>query len=186
MTTPWDQQPDEPAAAYARFLAYRNLGPGRSVEAAYQAYTGRKTAGKSRKSQAVSGTWTADCAGNNWVARAQAWDLHQMAAQGQLAVVGFVHGLEAYTHKVLEALRLTKGPTTWDEITEALHVLSNVIPAATIAALHAHTRNDPADLVNSQSSGGPRLLEDGPGSGDALPPGPLAAGDPDGAGAGPP
>jgi len=181
MTAPWDPQSDEPVAAYARFLAYRNLGPGRSVEAAYQQYTGRKAA-KGSKRQRVPGQWTADCAGNHWVERAQAWDLHQMAAQGQLAVVGFVHGLEAYTHKVLEALRLTKGPTTWDEITEALNVLSNVIPAETIAALHAHAGTDLAGGADSARINGTPLLEGGPRPGDALPPGPLAEGDPDGAG----
>src|SRR5262249_28786381 len=32
---PWDQQPDEPDAAYSRFLMYRNLGPARTLDAAF-------------------------------------------------------------------------------------------------------------------------------------------------------
>jgi hypothetical protein len=31
MPEPWDRQEGEPAAAYARFPRYRNLGPGRSL-----------------------------------------------------------------------------------------------------------------------------------------------------------
>ena len=33
---PWEQQPDEPEVAYARFLVYLNLGRARSVDAAFQ------------------------------------------------------------------------------------------------------------------------------------------------------
>lgn len=135
---PWDQQADESAAAYRRFLVYRDLGPARSLSAAYQlAQPGRKKATKGNKKQRVSGQWTSDCARYDWVARARAWDVAQLADRGQNAVVGFVAALEAYTLKVVEGLQSAARPRSWQQLTDALHVLSQLIPAETIQALHA-------------------------------------------------
>jgi hypothetical protein len=50
---PWDQQPDEPGRCYARFLLFRNMGPSRSVEAAYRLVARAKEGEKRR----APGAW---------------------------------------------------------------------------------------------------------------------------------
>ncbi len=61
----WERQPGEHRVAYANFVAYRDMGPARSLS---------KTSdliGKSR------GTLQEQSAHYRWVARAEAWDRHQ-------------------------------------------------------------------------------------------------------------
>ena len=48
---PWDQQPDEPASAYTRFLVFLHLGPARSLDAAYRLVRG-VTEGDKRRTPA--------------------------------------------------------------------------------------------------------------------------------------
>lgn len=79
MSDPWDQLPGESPESYARFLTFRNLGPGRSLALACNIHT---SAAKRRKTPYASGTWQDDSAKNEWVARATAWDIHQISAQG--------------------------------------------------------------------------------------------------------
>src|SRR5262245_65289425 len=97
---PWDPQPDEPAAAYRRFLVYRNLGPARSIDAACRL----GGAANRKKSQRATGTWFADSRTFDWPARALAWDIAQIATNGQRAAVGFITALEAYALAVVQAL----------------------------------------------------------------------------------
>lgn len=73
---PWERQSGETARAYAAFLRFRDLGPGRSLAAAYRAATGRQQAGE------PSGQWRGWHAAHAWRARAEAWDAH-LARQAQ-------------------------------------------------------------------------------------------------------
>lgn len=41
----WEQLPDEPDSAYARFLMYRNLGPARSIDAAFKTTATKRNKG---------------------------------------------------------------------------------------------------------------------------------------------
>jgi hypothetical protein len=75
---PWDQRPDEPVEAYARFLTYRNLGLGRTLPLAESSH-GRAA---NRKKTQASGHWTNECSKFNWVARATAWDIEQLQNYG--------------------------------------------------------------------------------------------------------
>ena len=87
---PWDQLPTEPDEAFARFLLYRNLGPGRSQQSAYETYLAtfrnaapkELTAGKSAKKPQVPGHWNDDSAKYRWVDRATAWDIDQLQRHG--------------------------------------------------------------------------------------------------------
>src|SRR5262245_47569840 len=133
---PWDQRPGESSAAYRRFLIYRDLGPGRSLRAADRAARqGREPYTKRHGKTRCSGQWSDDCRHFDWVTRAHAWDVYQLATHGQTAVVAFVSALEAATRKLLERLERVKGPATWKEITEAMLVLSECIPAETLEAV---------------------------------------------------
>ena len=71
---PWDRRPcGESKEAYRAFLAYRDLGAGRSVVEAY-----RQSSGKPSAKQAT-GTWNHWARANDWADRAGAWDAHLRA-----------------------------------------------------------------------------------------------------------
>jgi hypothetical protein len=74
----WDRQPDEPRLAFEAFLAYRNLGPERTV-VGY-----RQKEGKPGAKQA-SGRWNAWAGRFSWAFRADQWDAWlQQAVNGEL------------------------------------------------------------------------------------------------------
>lgn len=130
---PWDRLPDEPVAAYTRFLIYRSMGPGRSVEAAYTTYAGPPEEGGRRR---VPGQWERDCATFRWVERASAWDVENLAETGKQAVLSFVAAIEVATAKALRALKRPEmEPLTFEEAIKALDVLGKLIPAATVRSL---------------------------------------------------
>jgi hypothetical protein len=70
---PWDIQPGEPPRWYTRFLIYLELGPARTITAAYQRVHRR---GKT-PSKGPSGWWTAVARRWQWSARALAYDIRQ-------------------------------------------------------------------------------------------------------------
>jgi hypothetical protein len=81
MGQPWDQQPGESDAAYRRFLRYRDLGMGRSIDAAYfstrppGAGAGLTAAGKRRR---APGQWMRECSRWRWRERASKWDIDHL------------------------------------------------------------------------------------------------------------
>lgn len=129
--SPWDQQPGEPTEAYARFLVYRNLGPARSLDAAYGA-----AAGNRRKSQSTSGQWLADSSAYNWVDRSTRWDIHNLTTAGAGAVAKFVKIIDLVALRSLEALENGDiKPTDWAGLVNALDKLGAYIPAETVSQI---------------------------------------------------
>ena len=90
----WDQQPGEPAAAYARFLVYRGLGPCRSLDKAARAYGGSK--GR------APGNWFREAAAWKWQERAQAWDIATFAEVGKRAVVAYLALIEGIATRAID------------------------------------------------------------------------------------
>ena len=134
---PWDQMQGEPDEHYVGFLAYRNLGPGRSVAAAY-ALTVRKRLKKS-KPKAASGEWSKACTQWNWPERAAKWDIATLSAAGWKVVALFTAALEAYARKVVAVLQEENiRPKGWKGATEAMSVLSSFIPPETFSAICAN------------------------------------------------
>ena len=74
---PWERQPREGAQAYAAFLAYRDLGPMRTHEAA------RKRLGKRTGYLKPIERWSSS---REWRWRADAWDDHLQAERDRVAV----------------------------------------------------------------------------------------------------
>lgn len=71
---PWERQPKESEEAYAAFLAYRDMGPGRTLEGA------GKLLEKSWKHFGhYSSRW-------RWVERCEAWDNHLQRERDRVAV----------------------------------------------------------------------------------------------------
>ncbi len=73
---PWERRPREGEAAYAAFLAYRDLGPGRTHEAT-RVHLGKKPGGL----QPIE-RWSAL---RDWRLRACAWDAHLQSGRDQVA-----------------------------------------------------------------------------------------------------
>jgi hypothetical protein len=69
----FQRQPGESPAAFAAFLCYRDLGPGRSVVEAYRQRTGKGSA------KQASGEWNAWAVRFGWAERAAAHDAHMEA-----------------------------------------------------------------------------------------------------------
>lgn len=133
----WDQHEHEPDAAYARFLAYRNLGPSRSLDKAYRASQGAE------KRQAP-GQWHKDSVAYQWVARATAWDIDNLKTHGERIVLNYVASLDSIADK-LQAY-LSNETTTidnWRDAEAALAILGKIITGNAAAELY-HTRRDTA------------------------------------------
>lgn len=64
----WDKRPDETSKAYDAFVTYRDLGPKRSIAAAYRQQPSKENAPN------TGGIWLTWSSRHSWVARAQAYD----------------------------------------------------------------------------------------------------------------
>lgn len=131
---PWEQMDGEPDAAYRRFLEYRNLGPARSIDAAFRAQAPKRT----EKHQRAAGQWKSDSVQFHWQERATAWDIEMLTDAGRDAVIKFIGALDKLAEKTLLALeRKAVKPNNWHEIIEAVNILGSFIPAETVAALQS-------------------------------------------------
>lgn len=70
MSQSWSRQPNESARWYARFDAYRALGPSRTIETVFQTEAGAAGLPPRRPGQA----WYNAARTYNWQRRAEAWD----------------------------------------------------------------------------------------------------------------
>lgn len=68
---PWERRKQESGKAYVAFLAYRDLGPDRSLDKAYASQTGQELNG--RRASRHWSQWAKDF---DWVRRAEHWDVH--------------------------------------------------------------------------------------------------------------
>jgi hypothetical protein len=163
MTTarqPWEQLSDESAAAYAHFLAYRNLGVGRTFRRAYRhwvAAAGGATAGHEGP-QEPPGSWHREMARFRWLERAEQWDVHVFVAAGEQAVVALVHAYEELARGCVRRMA-GRAPKSWDELLRSLEFLARVIPKESIAGRHARlaaagsSQGGPADSAPGAAPG---------------------------------
>lgn len=75
----WDRQPGESSRAFAAFVAYRDLGPSRSIDSAWRAAQTKQAAKKRQKggrsaARRADGRFSAWCKKWRWVERAELWD----------------------------------------------------------------------------------------------------------------
>jgi hypothetical protein len=129
---PWEQQKGEPDSAYVRFLLYRNLGPARSLDAAYAAQSKAANGSKRR----APGAWFAESVRWHWQERACAWDIAMLAQLGQQAIVAFAAFLEALSRRALTALAdPTVHPRSWEDLLHTAEVISGLIDPRAVEAL---------------------------------------------------
>lgn len=122
----WDQLPNEPDRAYARFLVYLHLGPGRSVEKAHNA-------GKSVKTR--NGQWESDCTEYKWPERAAAFDVSMLSQRGAEVVVNWVQSIIGLSRLALDQIESgTIKPESVEQLLEVVNVLSSFITPEVIEA----------------------------------------------------
>lgn len=150
---PWDQQPGEPSEAYARFLVYRNLGPGRSLDAAY----GIANVGNRRKSSERSGTWQENATAHRWRERAARWDVAQLSVVVPSTAGVIFEAIAEFARQVLAEVQAgTHKPKSWTEVKDALIVLAGFVSPDVITATIDH-----ASRVGDEKPGGGGA-DDGP------------------------
>lgn len=134
----WDQLENESNAAYARFLSYRNLGPMRTLQKAYEAYQAAQPVRNRKKAQSPTGTWNEDSATYNWRERATAWDVDALLNQGERTATLYMAAVSAYVEMVYEALseRVIR-PNDFDSLSKSIELLHKLLPGETIGAIIA-------------------------------------------------
>jgi hypothetical protein len=131
---PWDQLDNESNAAYARFLAYRNLGPTRTIDKAYVSHTHENR----RKSETPTGQWYDDSAKYEWRDRATAWDIDNLLGQGERAATLYMGVVEKYIERLYSFLDQTSvEPDDFDSVTKSIELLHKLLPGETIGAIIA-------------------------------------------------
>lgn len=73
----YQRQAGEPGLWFARFLLYRNAGPGRTLLGTVHAEEARKS--NKKPSKYIPGAWSNACERWNWKARAEQYDANQQA-----------------------------------------------------------------------------------------------------------
>jgi hypothetical protein len=140
----WEQHEGEPDEAYVRFLYYRNLGPTRSLNAAYQLYvesgeieTKEKAvvvAKKRVKTCRASGQWTEDSTDYQWEFRANQWDIHIMSQSSRVVVDSFFKGLAVLATQNLELLQSgSYRPKNYLQLLEGLTLVGSFITPEVIS-----------------------------------------------------
>lgn len=153
---PWEQLPDEPAAAYARFQVYLTLGRTRSLELAYSSQKTAKQRERSRGTAktSISGTWAADSSKYNWVERALAYDIDVLAGKGYETVIDFINTLSILANKTLRAVADDKiKPKSLEGILELVNILGSFIPAETVAAVRADAEQRRVGAIGASPAG---------------------------------
>lgn len=137
---PWDRGEDEPASAYARFVVYKSLGCGRSLDRAYHVWQRRRdrAPGEEKLRKATGrapGSWSKLSSQFDWPARATAYDIDALTHEGRSAVVGMISALNKATMRTIRALNKSRGPQNWGEILESMRTISAMISPEAVSAL---------------------------------------------------
>jgi hypothetical protein len=131
---PWEQLDNESNAAYVRFLSYRNLGPTRTIDKAYQAATRENK----RKSDTATSQWYNDSMSHQWNDRATAWDVDNLLGQGERAATLYMGIVERYVERLYTYLdQQSVKPDGFDSVTKSIELLHKLLPGETIAAIIA-------------------------------------------------
>jgi hypothetical protein len=132
---PWDQLPDEPITAYRRFMIYRDIGPRRTLEKAYEVYKGAKGL--------APGMWQRQAVEYSWKDRATAYDIEMMSEHGTKAVINWVLSLVELSEQTLEEMQSGRlKPRSFEQVLGALDVLGKFVTPETVEAAREFARGN--------------------------------------------
>jgi hypothetical protein len=139
----WEQLPDEPTAAYARFLVYRNLGSGRTLDAAYAVYSSLPQ--PSAAPRPAPGNWNRQSVRWRWVERCGLWDVEQMVQHGRRIVLRQIEAAELLSAKMVAMLKQTE-PKDFGEAMKVFALLLNLVDSDALVALTKGAAEEQAAL----------------------------------------
>jgi hypothetical protein len=139
-TIPDDPQlPNESPAAYARYLLFRSLGPGRTVEAAYKLHWRRMSEREETCPRRAPPNWYTEATRHRWRDRADAWDMRVLIGVGEHAIAGHVALLDALARRAVRWVEESAGPSdpAWGRLLDTIDVFSRAVPPDMLAAIIA-------------------------------------------------
>lgn len=140
---PWQQQEDEPNRAFEHFLYYLYSPRPRTLAKAWK--------GMNSASDKVSDVWRRESKLWQWEERAHAFDVEQITRHGQEVVVNMVDAMRLLSRRLLESLATDRGEVwTYDQTIAAFRLLSDLVPAETVATLRATSRSGDAPAIGSR------------------------------------
>jgi hypothetical protein len=175
----WEQQEGEPDISYIRFLYYRNLGPERTLEKAYNSYvysgeieTTEKaivTAKKSHKRlYKIPGIWSDDSSKYRWIYRANQYDIHNLSISGKVIIDRVYKSLAVFSEQLLEIMKQGEiRPKNFDQLLEGLTLVANILSPESVEAWRQSANssdNQPAAIesgteFNINAGAGERINE---------------------------
>lgn len=139
MANPWDKLNEESDANYVRFLIFRDVGVTRTVRKAYVEWLKKENlypeTPEGQKKVKANSTWVQACYQYRWVARALAWDIHNMSIHaGRVASIQTM-SMQKFAEKTYTAICNCKpGDPEWNAIINSLRVINEWL---TPEAVHA-------------------------------------------------
>jgi hypothetical protein len=148
MPRPWDKLEDETRSAYTHFLIYRNLGPARTLQLAYDAYLemnrlAEAKAGKKKKAEigdkpVTGGQWRREYPLHEWKQRAEFWDVWVFTEAGDRVVVLMLALVDRLLEQALEGT-VANRPNNWSQVLETVKALRELVPQESFLALCRHS-----------------------------------------------
>lgn len=140
---PWEQQDREPNRAFEHFLYYLYSPRPRKLAVAYRAMN--------PDAKDASDLWRREAKTWQWDERALAFDVEQISRHGQKAVVNMVHAIELLSERVMESLNTQRGEVwTYEQTITAIRILSDLVPAETVAALRDTARSGDVPSIGAK------------------------------------
>lgn len=141
---PWQQLDGEPNRAYEHFLHYLYSPRPRDLTKAYKGVfpdsNGR-----------VSDLWRKEAKLWQWEERAHLFDVEQITKHGQEVVVNMVDAMRLLSRRLMEAISTQRGEVwTYEQTITAFRLLSELVPAETVATLRATSGSGDVPAIGSR------------------------------------
>jgi hypothetical protein len=133
---PWDRQPGESDKQYGHFLAYRDLGPARTVGRAYRRATNQGEFTRGQGAKRAPGFFRRLAQRWRWQERAGAWDVRNLQRYGERVAPLYVAMLERLAACGLKAAaRHRPGQPEWEQVLATAALLGKLLKPARDAGL---------------------------------------------------
>ena len=149
----WDRLAVEDDLDYSYFLVFRNLGPRRTLRAAYREFAA--SFGNAQKTP-LSGVnvpekWKCLRRENRWVERAASWDVHCLKSVGCRVAVNQSQAILSLSSEAVRAARKVRlDPEQPGEILDVLRTVQGYLTPEAVAAVAmsaAPLPDDPAEVA---------------------------------------
>jgi hypothetical protein len=140
---PWAQQQDEPNRAFEHFLYFLHSQRPRNITKAYKAFN--------PDASRVSDMWWKEAKTWQWEDRALAYDVEMISKHGQRVVADMVSIVGTLAERVMDSLNTQRGEAwTYEQTITAIRLLSELIPAETVAAIQDTSRSGGVPAIGTK------------------------------------